>query len=108
MAGRSRPPDANELADEIARVFRPPFWPYRAETAGVLRRDAALPRRNHRHAPDPARRSAARYDALLPAGGPRYTFPALEHGARVIARGLMAIGVEHGERVVIWATNIPE
>jgi fatty-acyl-CoA synthase len=47
-------------------------------------------------------------DALLCAGGPRYTFAALEHEARVIARGLMAIGVERGERLVIWATNVPE
>jgi fatty-acyl-CoA synthase len=47
-------------------------------------------------------------DAFLCAGGPRYTFAALEHEARVIARGLMAIGVEPGERVVIWATNVPE
>src|SRR5262245_19542720 len=46
--------------------------------------------------------------ALAYGGGPRYTFAELEREARVIARGLMAIGVEHGERVVIWATNVPE
>ena len=48
------------------------------------------------------------HDALLCAGGPRYTFADLEREARVIARGLIAIGVEPGERVVVWATNVPE
>ena len=47
-------------------------------------------------------------DALLYADGPRYTFRALEQEARTIARGLLAIGVEPGERVIIWATNVPE
>src|SRR5207248_3561677 len=41
-------------------------------------------------------------------GGPRYTFAALEREARTIARGLIAIGIEPGERVVLWATNVPE
>jgi fatty-acyl-CoA synthase len=41
-------------------------------------------------------------------GQPRYTFAALDREARVIARGLMALGVEQGERVVLWATNVPE
>jgi fatty-acyl-CoA synthase len=47
-------------------------------------------------------------DALLYEGGPRYTFEMLEAEARTIARGLMAAGVERGERVVLWATNVPE
>ena len=47
-------------------------------------------------------------DALVYAGGPRYTFAQLDHEARTIARGLRAIGVEPGERVVVWATNVPE
>jgi fatty-acyl-CoA synthase len=42
------------------------------------------------------------------AQGPRYTFDALEREARTIAKGLMALGVDHGERVVLWATNVPE
>jgi fatty-acyl-CoA synthase len=46
--------------------------------------------------------------ALLYENGPRYTFAELEREARTIARGLMAHGVEHGERVVLWATNVPE
>lgn len=38
----------------------------------------------------------------------RMTFAQLEAEARLIARGLMAIGVERGERVALWATNVPE
>ena len=38
----------------------------------------------------------------------RWTFAELEHEANVIARGLMAIGVRRGERVAVWATNVPE
>ncbi len=53
-------------------------------------------------------RALPQHEALVYAGGPRYTFAALEHEARTIARGLMAIGVAPGERVVLWATNVPE
>ena len=49
-----------------------------------------------------------RNEALVYAQGPRFTFDALEREARVIGRGLMALGVERGERVVLWATNVPE
>ncbi len=38
----------------------------------------------------------------------RWTFADLEAEARLIARGLMACGVEQGERVALWATNVPE
>ncbi|HKX30736.1 MAG TPA: AMP-binding protein [Blastocatellia bacterium] len=38
----------------------------------------------------------------------RLTFAELEAEARLIARGLMACGVEPGERVALWATNVPE
>jgi fatty-acyl-CoA synthase len=47
-------------------------------------------------------------EALVYAGGPRLTFSQLEQEARTIAKGLMAIGVARGERVVLWATNVPE
>ncbi len=47
-------------------------------------------------------------EALVYVGGPRYTFDQLEREARTIARGLRGIGVERGERVVVWATNVPE
>jgi fatty-acyl-CoA synthase len=46
--------------------------------------------------------------ALLYEHGPRYTFVELDREARTIARGLMAAGVAAGERVVLWATNVPE
>jgi fatty-acyl-CoA synthase len=48
------------------------------------------------------------HEALVYANGPRFTFERLEQEARTIARGLMAGGVERGERVVLWATNVPE
>src|SRR5262245_12110433 len=38
----------------------------------------------------------------------RLTFSQLECEARLLARGLMALGVERGERVTVWATNVPE
>ncbi len=38
----------------------------------------------------------------------RLTFAQLEAEARLIARGLMACGVERGERAALWATNVPE
>jgi fatty-acyl-CoA synthase len=38
----------------------------------------------------------------------RLTFAELEAEARTVARGLMACGVERGERVALWATNVPE
>ena len=40
--------------------------------------------------------------------GIRYTFRQLEDEARQIARGLMASGVTKGDRVAVWATNVPE
>jgi len=47
-------------------------------------------------------------DALVYDRNPRYTFATLEREVRTIARGLIAAGVEPGERVVLWATNVPE
>ncbi len=40
--------------------------------------------------------------------GLRLTFAELEAEARLIARGLMACGVARGERVALWAHNVPE
>jgi fatty-acyl-CoA synthase len=48
------------------------------------------------------------HPALLYAAGPRYTFASLEREAATIGRGLIACGVAPGERVVLWATNVPE
>ncbi|MBZ5559882.1 MAG: AMP-binding protein [Acidobacteriia bacterium] len=53
-------------------------------------------------------RALPAHDALVYARAPRYTFETLEREARTIARGLMALGVESRERVVVWATNVPE
>jgi fatty-acyl-CoA synthase len=38
----------------------------------------------------------------------RYNFKELESLVRQIARGLIAIGVKRGDRVALWATNVPE
>jgi fatty-acyl-CoA synthase len=46
--------------------------------------------------------------ALLYESTPRYTFAQLDAEARSIGRGLMALGVAAGDRVVVWATNVPE
>jgi fatty-acyl-CoA synthase len=71
-----------------------PQPPFRDVTVGSLltRLAAAIPDR----------------EALVYAGRPRLTFSQLEQEARIVARGLMAVGVARGERVVLWATNVPE
>src|SRR3954463_8340364 len=71
-----------------------PMPPFRDVTVGDLltRLARALPDR----------------EALVYGEAPRFTFAALEREARTIARGLIALGVEPGERVVLWATNVPE
>ena len=38
----------------------------------------------------------------------RWTFRELEAEARLIARGLIGAGVQRGDRVAVWATNVPE
>jgi fatty-acyl-CoA synthase len=49
------------------------------------------------------------HDALVyPHINLRLTFEELEQEARLVARGLMANGVARGERVALWATNVPE
>jgi fatty-acyl-CoA synthase len=40
--------------------------------------------------------------------GLRYDFSELEWLTRKIARGLLSIGIETGDRVALWAPNIPE
>jgi fatty-acyl-CoA synthase len=40
--------------------------------------------------------------------GLRYSFRDLDAEARVIARGLIGAGVQRGDRVAVWATNVPE
>jgi fatty-acyl-CoA synthase len=40
--------------------------------------------------------------------GKRWTFSELDEEARVVARGLVALGVKPSDRVSVWATNVPE
>jgi fatty-acyl-CoA synthase len=40
--------------------------------------------------------------------GLRYTFRELESVARQYARGLLRLGVQKGDRVAVWTTNVPE
>jgi fatty-acyl-CoA synthase len=68
--------------------------PYRDITVGALLTQLA--------------RALPSRDAIVHADGPRWTFEALEQEARTIARGFAALGVVPGERVVVWATNVPE
>lgn len=45
---------------------------------------------------------------IYPDRGLRYDFSELDWIARKIARGLLSIGVNPGDRVAVWAPNIPE
>jgi len=48
-------------------------------------------------------------DALIyPDRNLRYDFSQLEWVARQVGKGLLSLGVRHGDRVVLWAPNIPE
>jgi fatty-acyl-CoA synthase len=38
----------------------------------------------------------------------KYTFAELNHRVTQIARGLMAIGIQKGDHIGIWATNVPD
>jgi fatty-acyl-CoA synthase len=48
------------------------------------------------------------HEALVYSRDLRWTFRELEAEARLMARGLIASGVERGDRVAVWATNVPE
>jgi fatty-acyl-CoA synthase len=49
------------------------------------------------------------HEALVaPAASRRWSFAELEQRARTLARGLAALGVRRGDRVAVWANNIPE
>jgi len=45
---------------------------------------------------------------VYPDRGLRYRFKELEQMARTVARGLMSLGIDKGDRVALWATNVPE
>jgi fatty-acyl-CoA synthase len=54
-------------------------------------------------------RDYAENEALIyPDRAVRYSFGQLEELARRAAKGLLSIGVERGDRVALWAPNIPE
>lgn len=54
-------------------------------------------------------RDYPRNEALIyPERGLRYDFSHLEWMAREIARGLLSLGIESGDRVALWAPNVPE
>lgn len=54
-------------------------------------------------------RDYPRNEALIyPDRGLRYDFSRLEALAREIAKGLLSLGIETGERVALWAPNVPE
>lgn len=45
---------------------------------------------------------------IYPDRGLRYDFSELEWLARKIAKGLVSLGIEPGDRVALWAPNVPE
>lgn len=45
---------------------------------------------------------------IYPDRGLRYDFNQLEWMSREIARGLLSLGIEAGDRVALWAPNVPE
>jgi fatty-acyl-CoA synthase len=54
-------------------------------------------------------RDFPQHDALVyPDRNLRYSFQELEQLARQTARGLLDAGVQPGDRVALWATNVPE
>src|SRR5215813_13495786 len=61
---------------------------------------------------DVVARQAEQYpnkDAVIyPELGLRWTFRELDELAQDCARGLAALGIQKGERVALWSTNLPE
>lgn len=48
-------------------------------------------------------------DALIyPELGLRWSFRQLEEQAQICARGLLRLGIQKGDRVALWSTNLPE
>ena len=75
------------------------------------RKRHALGRRADDAASACARRRAAigDHDALVfPALGLRVSYREFSRQVDEAARGLLALGIKHGEHVAIWATNVPE
>ncbi|HEU4390867.1 MAG TPA: AMP-binding protein, partial [Blastocatellia bacterium] len=54
-------------------------------------------------------RDVPSHEALVyPDRGLRYDFANLEWLVRQVAKGLLSIGIERGDRVALWAPNVPE
>ncbi len=51
---------------------------------------------------------AARDALVFPAAGVRMSYAQFERATYEAAKGLLALGVEKGEHVAVWATNVPE
>lgn len=64
-------------------------------TLGEVIYDAA-----HRYPENPA--------LICPQFNVRHTYSRLYEQCRMVARGLMALGVKRGEPVAVWTTNVPE
>ncbi|ARW39186.1 AMP-binding protein [Bacillus amyloliquefaciens] len=45
---------------------------------------------------------------VYPERGLRYTYAEFDRLCRQTAKGLMKLGIEKGDHVAIWASNIPE
>jgi len=55
-----------------------------------------------------ARRYAEREAMVFPQSGRRWTWRQFADDVDAAARGLLAMGVQTGEHVALWATNVPE
>ena len=45
---------------------------------------------------------------VFPALGKRYTWAEFDRAVYEAAKGLMALGIQPGQHVAVWATNVPE
>ncbi|MDR2354208.1 MAG: AMP-binding protein [Deltaproteobacteria bacterium] len=57
---------------------------------------------------DNAKRYPDQEALIYPGPGKRYTWASLNEEVDLLARGLLAVGVKTGDRVSMWATNVPQ
>ncbi|MGB9081287.1 MAG: AMP-binding protein [Desulfuromonadaceae bacterium] len=57
---------------------------------------------------DMARRYPANEALVYPDRGMRYTYSQFNAACRLIAKGLLRIGIKKGDNIAIWANNVPE
>ena len=78
-----------------------------AQTASI--RPTSSPIQHHRRCPDRQAERFAERDALVNVEtGERYTYAEFRDEVERVARGLMALGIQRGHHVGIWATNYSE